>query len=156
MGPAIAPIGRERPPNRRHRPRRDAAGRQDRWSRGGAAETNMGDTGGHVLKRDRVGGARNDDRRAGKGTASPGFGSIVSRAGKNGCGNDVPVETPKRFPQGLGNLAKNARFPHFHSQSSTRIGKEKRTRTRKATVATRQINWPQDRRVLGHILDRQE
>jgi hypothetical protein len=34
--------------------------------------------------------------------------------GEDGCGNGVPMETKKRFPQGLGNLAQNARFPHSH------------------------------------------
>ncbi|MCR4341182.1 MAG: hypothetical protein NUW01_14995, partial [Gemmatimonadaceae bacterium] len=33
---------------------------------------------------------------------------------ERGCGNDVPMETQERFPQGLGNLAENARFPHSH------------------------------------------
>jgi hypothetical protein len=28
--------------------------------------------------------------------------------------NDVPMETQERFPQGLGNLAQHARFPHSH------------------------------------------
>jgi hypothetical protein len=32
----------------------------------------------------------------------------------DGCGNAVPMETEVRFPQGLGNLAENARFPHSH------------------------------------------
>ena len=31
------------------------------------------------------------------------------------CGNAVSVETTHRFPQRLGNLAHNARFPHSHS-----------------------------------------
>jgi hypothetical protein len=39
---------------------------------------------------------------------------------EDGCGNDVPVESKKRFPQGLGNLAQNARFPHFHSRFFSR------------------------------------
>ena len=34
----------------------------------------------------------------------------------DGYANDSPMETRKRFPQGFGNLAKNARFPHSHSQ----------------------------------------
>jgi hypothetical protein len=28
------------------------------------------------------------------------------------------MEITERFPQPLGNLAQNARFPHFHSRSS--------------------------------------
>jgi len=37
---------------------------------------------------------------------------------RHGYANDSPMETTKRFPQGFGNLAKNARFPHSHSQDS--------------------------------------
>ena len=33
-----------------------------------------------------------------------------------GCGNAGPMETTERFPQRLGNLAQNARFPHSHSR----------------------------------------
>src|SRR5713226_1468379 len=36
----------------------------------------------------------------------------------NMLGTPVPMETQKRFPQRLGNLAQNARFPHSHSRSS--------------------------------------
>jgi hypothetical protein len=35
---------------------------------------------------------------------------------EDGCGNAGPVEITKRFPPDLGNLAQNARFPHFHSR----------------------------------------
>jgi hypothetical protein len=35
----------------------------------------------------------------------------------NGYGNDGAMETTKRFPQRLGNLAQHARFPHSHSRS---------------------------------------
>ena len=31
-----------------------------------------------------------------------------------GCGNGGSMEITERFPQDLGNLAQNARFPHFH------------------------------------------
>ena len=34
-----------------------------------------------------------------------------------GYGNVGAMETTERFPQRLGNLAQNARFPHFHSRS---------------------------------------
>jgi hypothetical protein len=67
-----------------------------------------------LLETDRVGGARSDDRQAGKGTASPDVARIVVATNEDGCGNGVPVESTNRFPQGLGNLAQNARFPHFH------------------------------------------
>ena len=33
-------------------------------------------------------------------------------------GNDAPMEITERFPQPLGNLAQNARFPHSHSRLS--------------------------------------
>ena len=32
----------------------------------------------------------------------------------DGCGNAAAVEITDRFPPPLGNLAQNARFPHFH------------------------------------------
>jgi hypothetical protein len=32
----------------------------------------------------------------------------------DGCGNGAAAEITNRFPQRLGNLAQNARFPHFH------------------------------------------
>jgi hypothetical protein len=38
----------------------------------------------------------------------------VSGDGEDGCGNVVPMETKKRFPQGLGNLSHNTReIPTF-------------------------------------------
>jgi hypothetical protein len=72
--------------------------------------------------------------------------------GEDGYGNAVPMETKKRFPQGLGNLAQDARFPHSHSRSSG-LRKEK---TKNEEAITHPINWLQDRRILGHIQDRQE
>ena len=33
---------------------------------------------------------------------------------RHGCGNGAPMEITERFPQTLGNLAQNARFPHSH------------------------------------------
>jgi hypothetical protein len=66
---------------------------------------------GQRIHNDRVGASRNDDRQAGKGTASPTIGSIVDDA-EDGYANDSPMETTTRFPRGCGNLAKNARFPH--------------------------------------------
>jgi hypothetical protein len=53
-----------------------------------------------------------DDRRA--------WGILRGRARADrrdradGCGNVGTVETTERFPPRLGNLAKNARFPHSH------------------------------------------
>src|SRR5216683_2777806 len=52
-----------------------------------------------------------------QGYSIPPIGSIVGDA-EDGYANDSPMETTKRFPQGFGNLAKNARFPHSHSQDS--------------------------------------
>jgi hypothetical protein len=65
------------------------------------------------IETDRVGGARNDDRQAGKGTASPLNARSQSSRRKTAVemtssGNHKTVST------GLGNLAQNARFPHSH------------------------------------------
>jgi hypothetical protein len=38
----------------------------------------------------------------------------VTQSKEHGYGNDAPAEITERFPQQLGNLAKNARFPHSH------------------------------------------
>lgn len=70
-------------------------------------------TGGSADQIDRVGGARSDERPAGQGVAPPEFARDDDH-GDNGCGNAVPMETQDRFPQGLGNLATNAGFPHSH------------------------------------------
>jgi hypothetical protein len=103
------------------------------------------------IENGRVGGARNKDQQTGKGIASPGFeleGIFGER--EDGCGNDVPVESKKRFPQGLGNLAPDARFPHFHSRSSSLAKKNEKNKTRRTTAATRrQINRPQVSRIFG-------
>lgn len=69
---------------------------------------------GPPIELDRTGASRNADRPAGKGPASP-----MSDDRGGGCGNDVPMETTERFPQGLGNLAQTARFPHSHSRFSS-------------------------------------
>ena len=50
-----------------------------------------------------------------------GLGSRSMRVGvgaEDGCGNVAPMEITERFPQPLGNLAQNARFPHSHSRVS--------------------------------------
>ena len=72
---------------------------------------------GQRIQNDRVGASRNDDRQAGKGYSIPPIDSIVDDAA-DGYANDSPMETTTRFPQGFGNLAKNARFPHSHSHDS--------------------------------------
>jgi len=60
------------------------------------------------------------------------------RHGEDGYGNDVPMETKRRFPQGRGNLAQNARFPHSHSRSSS--FSERRRRSTKTPGERLQIN----------------
>jgi hypothetical protein len=45
-------------------------------------------------------------------------GTRIRSPAEDGCGNDAPMEITERFPQPLGNLAKNARFPHSHSRVS--------------------------------------
>src|SRR6202049_2041286 len=42
----------------------------------------------------------------------------ISSPAEDGCGNAAPMEITERFPQPLGNLAENARFPHSHSRFS--------------------------------------
>lgn|SRR3984893_4692995 len=42
----------------------------------------------------------------------------ISSPAEDACGNDAPMEITERFPQPLGNLAQNARFPHSHSRFS--------------------------------------
>ena len=105
---------------------------------------------------DRVGGARNDDRQAGKGTHPPNFHKRPRPHAKDGCGNGVPMESKERFPQELGNLAQNARFPHFHSRSSVFLQEKNKSTKNTAATSRRQINRPQASRILGHIEDRQE
>lgn len=49
------------------------------------------------------------------GAVEPGCRSLrVGASAEDGCGNDAPMEITERFPQPLGNLAQNARFPHSH------------------------------------------
>jgi hypothetical protein len=45
-----------------------------------------------------------------------GFDTGVGPEHEDDCGNVGPVEITERFPPALGNLAQNARFPHFHSR----------------------------------------
>ena len=72
---------------------------------------------------------------------------------RRGYGNDAPMEITKRFPQPLGNLAQNARFPHSHKPIPV-ITEEGEERT-KDGATRRLINWPLVSRSLGHM-DRQE
>jgi hypothetical protein len=45
-------------------------------------------------------------------------GTRINSPAEDSCGNDAPLEITERFPQSLGNLAQNARFPHSHSRVS--------------------------------------
>src|SRR5882762_4068308 len=56
----------------------------------------------------------------------------VGSCAEDGYGNAAPVEIRKRFPQPLGNLAQNARFPHSHSRLSSFDQEEQRPKTRTA------------------------
>ena len=82
-------------------------------SRGDAILREMASGRGSTDQNDRAGGARSDERPVGKGGAPSEF-AREDDDGEDGCGNAVPMETKERFPQGLGNLATNARFPHSH------------------------------------------
>jgi DNA replication protein DnaC len=90
-------------------------------------------------KLDRTGGARNHDRRAGKGQHPPASSLMRRREQRKTnheerCGNDGPAETTERFPPDLANLAENARFAHSHSASALWT---KKNAIRHTTVATR-------------------
>jgi hypothetical protein len=64
-------------------------------------------------------------RPAAAGAVELGYRSMRIGAGaKDGCGNDAPMEITERFPQPLGNLAQNARFPHSHSRLSYQKNKD--------------------------------
>ncbi len=72
------------------------------------------------MQNDRVGDGRDNDREGGQGLASPRTATepMTRNEHRPGYGNDAPMEITERFPQPLGNLASNARFPHSHSRSS--------------------------------------
>src|SRR3984893_17410630 len=56
---------------------------------------------------------------AAAGVVELGYRSMRVGAGaEDNCGNGAPMEITERFPQPLGNLAQNARFPHSHSRFS--------------------------------------
>jgi hypothetical protein len=73
---------------------------------------------------DRAGGARSDERPAGKVKYPPNS-VLDDDYGEDGCGNAVPMETTERFPQRLGNLATNARFPHSHKPMTIVLERQK-------------------------------
>jgi hypothetical protein len=59
----------------------------------------------------------------------------VGACAEDGYGNDAPMEIKERFPQPLGNLAENARFPHSHSRLSYFDQEEQKTRTADAPMS---------------------
>jgi hypothetical protein len=97
---------------------------------------------------------RQERRSAGRqGHSIPRIRSKATCDDEDGYGNAVPMESKKRFPQRLGNLAQNARFPHFHSRSSSyheedREDHEHEERRQRPVVTT---HWPQASRILGHL-----
>jgi hypothetical protein len=54
---------------------------------------------------------------------------------ETGYGNAGAMETTKRFPQRLGNLAHDARFPHSHSRSF--VSHKKKTKEEHVRQASR-------------------
>src|SRR5882672_9566987 len=56
------------------------------------------------------------------------------------------METTERFPQHLGNLAQNARFPHFHSRSLC-VTRGRRRRTRRTACRFTHDGWTTDARL---------
>ena len=58
----------------------------------------------------------------------------ISSPAEDACGNDAPMEITERFPQPLGNLAQNARFPHSHSRLSYFDQKNKDTHPIRGSV----------------------
>jgi hypothetical protein len=72
---------------------------------------------GPPIHNDRVGPRGTTIGTPAKVQHPPPIGSIVGDA-EDGYANASPMETTKRFPQGFGNLATNARFPHSHSHDS--------------------------------------
>lgn len=68
----------------------------------------------------------------------------VGGGGEDGCGNDAPMEITERFPQPLGNLAQNARFPHSHRPIPFSQRPKDKTKTK--------TQWPQaaGRHHAGH------
>ena len=84
--------------------------------------------------------ARRADLRP-RGTAG---GSDETRR-RRSCGNAAPMEITERFPQELGNLAENARFPHSH-KLIVLVGSEgrrqKKNRKRKCYPCIRSVLLP--------------
>jgi hypothetical protein len=52
----------------------------------------------------------------------------VGSCAEDGYGNGAAMEIRERFPQPLGNLAQNARFPHSHSRLSYFDQEEQKTK----------------------------
>jgi hypothetical protein len=67
----------------------------------------------------------------------------VGAEDEDGCGNDAPMEITERFPQPLGNLAQNARFPHSHKPSPF---SQHKTKPKTTTLGRRLLEAPLDTR----------
>src|SRR5712691_166983 len=76
--------------------------------------------------------SRNDDRHAGKGTASPPIGSIVGDA-EDGYANDSPMETTKTVSTGLWKSRKEREIPTF-AQPRLVLVKKRRTEDQRTTT----------------------
>jgi hypothetical protein len=59
------------------------------------------------------------------------------------------METQRRFPQGLGNLAQNARFPHSHKPIIPSLSRKKKTKNEDPEATA---NQPEDLRILTIII----
>jgi hypothetical protein len=101
---------------------------------------------------DRTGGCRSDDLEDGQGLASPPCASretSMRNEIRRGYGNDALMEITKRFPQALGNLAENARFPHSHSRSSSCQIRKKTEHVNHASHTKNLTRPAEDTRVFG-------
>jgi hypothetical protein len=81
------------------------------------------------------------------------------RDGEDGCGNDVPMETRKRFPQGLGNLAQNGEIPTFPQADHCLVLQQKREKRRRSAASQTALSdplfpdWENPSRSIGGITD---
>ena len=99
------------------------------WCQNVAGDPPVSDSTPRSITNDGVGGARNDDLQAGKGTASPEFRSRAGYATAKTAVEMTSCGNPKAVPTGLGNLAQHATFPHSHSRSSSFSERRRRTKT---------------------------
>lgn len=84
-----------------------------------------------------AGGRRSGDRDGGQGLDTPKRSPAATGTRKrHGCGNGAPMEITNRFPRVLGNLAENARFPHFHKPPVLVYYERQNRRTNQQTLKT--------------------